>query len=458
MDKIKTTHRFDWTRRPVFRDPERYSPERFNRISEYHTGRLRHALLGIAGSGIIYGFDIETDTNRCCHVKKGAINIGCGLAIDECGRILFWPGGWVGIDRLAGNTPEGTGAYTLFVHYAERPSNFENHCGCDKDDAAWIEEGVVFSLQEKCQSSCEDCPEHCNHCVSTDSYVCGRTGSDDNGIPMAKELAGICKDPGELCHVGCGDWLYDFDSGLPLACVELCHPDSGGKYPGGEGCGTAIEFCCTEPVVCTQRNYVYRNPLLYELIKGCHYDLAHIAELNFHQLLRSDWDDAVPFVEFAKCLRDGLTVTFTKPIMKSTLTPASVFVTAIVREQDSFFQDVLRLPTESFTYSGERDGFVDGVTLNVPEPWIRNQLESELSRFNYGAIIEYTVRCAMLRDECGCMPDARPLDMGNDCLEKCPTDKPAQQMPGNDFVVAFCIDRIRVASSKGDDDKKEQAY
>jgi len=446
MEKTNTQH-FDWTKRPIFRDPERYSHERFNRISEFYSGRLRQALLGIAGSGIIYGFEIETDSNHCCHVKKGAINIGCGLAIDECGRMLSWPGGWVNMDQLAGNPPDCTGEYTLLVHYAEQHSSAEDHCGCDKEDAAWIKEGVLFSLKKNCQDCHDDCPEHSEKCVSTNSFVCGRTGSDDNGIPMAKELDGICKEPGELCHVGCGDWYYDFDSGMSLACVEVC--DSVSK---DNDCDSKFEFCCTEPKVCEHRSYVYRNPLLYELIKGCHYELVRITKLSFEELLRRDWDDAVPFSEFADYLRKGLAVSFSKPIKKSTLTPASVFVSAIVREQDSFFTDVLRLPTESFTYQGEKNGFVDGVMLNFPEAWIRNQLESELSRFNFGAIIEFTVRCSMLRDECGCMPDARPLDINNDCDDKCSTDKPAQEMPGNDFVVAVCIDRKRVADSKSDDE------
>ena len=453
MDQTKSTHRFDWTQRPVFRDPERYSPERFNRISEYHSGRLRHALLGIAGSGVVYGFAIETDAQGCCHVRKGAIYIGCGLAIDVCGRMLFWPGGWIGIGQLAGNPPDTAGIYTLLVHYAERPVSVDNHRGCDRDDAAWVEEGVVFSLQKDCCARDEDCPKHCEPCVSCNAYVCGRTGFDDNGIPVDEELACICKQPGKLCHVACGDWLYDFDRGMELACVELCRSESKGRE-----CNGLLEFCCSEPLVCGQREYVYRNPLLYELIKGCHYDLARIARLNFEAWLRRDWDDAVPFEDFARLVRAGLTVYFTKPIRKSTLTPASVFVTAVVREQDSFFNDVLRLPTESLTYHGEEDGCVEGVTLNFPEPWISNQLQSELSRFNFGSIIEFTVRCAMLRDKCGCMPDARPLALDEDCDRDCPPDKSAQQMPGNDFVVAFCVERKSVGSPKNDYDQAQQVY
>ena len=452
MDR-HTRHRVDWTKRPVFRDPERYSPERFNRISEYQDGRLRHALLGIAGCGIVYGFDVETDDEGCCRVKRGAIKITCGLAIDECGRMLYWPGGWVSISDLAGNPPDEPGRYTLFVHYAERSHSADGQCGCDKDDAAWVEEGVVFSLGKGCEPVCDGCPDHCRECISTNDYVCGRTGSNDNGVPVDIYLPNICREPGELCHVGCGDWLYDADSALSLACVAICRDEGDLKNPD-----RPLEFCCNEPRICRFRKYVYRNPLLYELVQGCHYDLARIERLNFEMWLRRDWDDAVPFHEFARLMQSGLSVYFTKPIRKSTITPASVFVTAVVREQDSFFNDVLRLPVDDFTWHDEDGDFVRGVTLHFPKRWIVNQLDSELSRFNFGAIIEFTVRCAMLRDECGCMPDAHPLVWAEDRRGTCPTDKPAQQMPGDDFVVAFCVDRKRVERSKDYEDEQAQAY
>lgn len=452
MDTTMSRNSVPWTKRPIFRDPERYSPERFNRISEYQAGRLRHALLGIAGCGIVYGFDVETDDDGCCRVRKGAIRITCGLAIDDCGRMLYWPGGWVAIGELAGTPPDEQGRYTLYVHYAERGHTADDQCGCDPEDAAWVEESVVFSLKKGCEPECGVCPEHCRDCVSTNDYVCGRTGSNDNGIPVDECLPGICKEPGKLCHVGCGDWLYDADSGLALACVAICQEEGDIKNPD-----RPVEFCCTEPHICKFRRYVYRNPLLFELIQGCHYDLARVARLNFESWLRRDWDDAVPFNEFARLMHGGLNVRFSRPIRKSTITPASIFVTAVVREQDSFFNDVLRVPIDYFTYDDESDGFVRGATLHFPQRWMINQLDSELSRFNFGAIVEFTVRCSMLRDDCGCMPDARPLVWDGDSRGKCPVDKPAQQMPGDDFVVAFCVDRKRVDTSKDYENDSKQA-
>ncbi|MEM6807832.1 MAG: hypothetical protein AAF350_02100 [Pseudomonadota bacterium] len=451
MDNTKHRHRSDWTKRPIFRDPERYSPERFNRISEYHSGRFRHALLGIAGTGIVYGYDVETDEEGCCRVQKGAVYITCGLAIDACGRMLYWPGGWVGLDAIAGHRPEEPGPYTLRVHYAERRWGHDDQCGCDREEAAWVEEGVAFSLEPGCGPACDGCPEYCGECISTNTYVCGRTGSNDNAVPVDPYLGNICKEPGQLCHVGCGDWLYDADMGLDLACVGIC------ERPVNPKLGyTELEFCCDEPKICSVRRYVYRNPLLYELIQGCHYDLARIRELNFEMWLRNSFEDPVQFTEFSRIVREGLTVHFTKPIAKATLTPASVFVTAVVREQDSFFNDVLRLPTSSFEFHDEQGDYAGGVTLHFQDAWLKNQLDSDLSRFNFGGTVEFTVRCAMLEDECGCMPDAQPLRRNRGRRGDCPLDKPAQQMPGDDFVVAFCVAARPVTPPKKEEDEKRQ--
>ena len=64
----------------------------------------------------------------------------------------------------------------------------------------------------------------------------------------------------------------------------------------------------------------------------------------------------------------------------------------------------------------------------------------------------------MLQDECGCMPDARPIQRLNRCDDHCPTDKLAQQMPGGDFVVAFCVEGQSSKTSKYDDEQQVSNY
>ncbi len=426
----------DWMERPVFRDHQRLTPERLNRMHENHATRMRHALLGLAGPGVIYGYAIETDDERKCKMKNGSIYISCGLAIDCHGRQLYWPGGWIDVNDLGGEKPKCDGRYTLWVHYAERKASGYGHNDCNGDEADWIGEGVVFTLTQECKPVTQQCPDHCGECISPTDYVCGRLGGDEVVIPPDEYLHKLCEHPGKLCVVGCDDWLYDPDAGLPLACVAICDL-TGGRMD----CDPEYGFCPDEPYVCDNRPYVYRNPLLYELIRGCHTDLACVEKLSFEDWLTHGWDNPLPWDVFATGIKGGMNVWFSKPIEKKTLHRTSVFVTAIVQEYATLFQDCLRLPVQAMPMLDANDDFARGVRLEFHSRWLDRQVDDEPSRFASGAIIEFTVRGAMLRDKCGCMLDARPLGF--------PKHKPGQAMPGDDFVVTFCVAPRPPAEQKG---------
>lgn len=419
----------DWTERPVFQHGQRLTPERLNRIHEHFTGRMRHALLGIAGPGVVYGFQIETDDDGKCRRRDGKIYVSCGLALDRFGRQLLWKGGWLSVDDTCGVPPECEGRYTLSAHYAEFSSSGDEHCGCDESDADWIQEGVVFTLTPGCERVNCDCPDHCEDCISLCDYVCSRLGSDERGIPVDEHLRNLCKKPGELCNVGCDDWRFDYGAGLPLACIRICRSERDLK-----DCGPEYEFCDDRVDVCGFRQHVYRNSLLFELIKGCHVDLGRVADVSFRPWVERGVNDPVSWQDFADAMRNGVTVTFDRPVATRTLHKASIFMTAIIREKGSFFSDVQRFPVERMVFIDEQNGFARGVELQFNSNWIDIQLGLEISRFNCDApsLIELTVRCAMLRDVCECMFDGRPFDISN--------DKPGQEMPGDDFVVAFCVE------------------
>ena len=72
-----------WARRPHFRKGQKLTAERFNRLYELQAHRLRQALLGVAGAGVVYGFDNRRDRHSgyCAIDDHGRIEIGCGLAI-----------------------------------------------------------------------------------------------------------------------------------------------------------------------------------------------------------------------------------------------------------------------------------------------------------------------------------------------------------------------------------------
>ena len=182
------SHHFEWTERPVFRDDQRLTPERLNRIHEHYAGRMRHALLGIAGPGVVYGFTLRTDEDGNCEIRDGCVHITCGLAFDCFGRQLYWPGGRVCIDDLCGEPPECPGSYTVWVHYAERTSSGDSRCGCEDYDADWVHEGVRFTLTRNCERINCDCPRHCKECVTLCQYICARLGSHKGGVPEDEHL------------------------------------------------------------------------------------------------------------------------------------------------------------------------------------------------------------------------------------------------------------------------------
>lgn len=443
MDHKDHAQNPNWTERPLFRDNQRLTPERLNRVHDHHAARLRMALLGLAGTGVIYGFDIATDKDHKCKIKDGRVKIGCGLAIDCHGRQLYWPGGWIDVDELCGEPPTCAGEYTLSVYYAERRMGSDGRCGCSEDETEWVEEGVVFSLRKDCSPACDVCPEHCCECIDICDYVCGRTGAEDNCVPVDECLTNLCEDPPGLCAVGCKDWLYDDGAGLPLVCVEICD-----LTQGAIGCDPKFGFCPCEPEVCHYRSYVYRNPVLYELIRGCHIDLGRVESLSFKGWLNYSEENPLPWADFKTGIKNGLKVHFTKPIQTKTLNKSSLIFTALIQEYESLFLDTLRMPIDTIEMLYEENDCAKGVNIRFDQDWLKRQVDSVErwpSKFNTGAIIEFTARGAMLRDKCDCMLDGRPLDI--------PDGKPGQEMPGDDFVVSFCVAPKPHSKPKGGDDE-----
>jgi hypothetical protein len=323
------------------------------------------------------------------------------------------------------------GEYTLRIHYAEHRPEGPGFCGCRDGEGDWVTERVVFTVERGCDALEPECPPLPEKCVSLTEYVCGRLGAGTDIEPA--ELKGLCEDPGELHPAGCDDVSYDPCSGIALACVSIVEVTNWKKE-----CGSRFAFGPDTPKVCAYRPYVYRNPLLFELIRGCHVDLARVKTVRPNEWINLPWDAPLPWLAFDTAIKRGPQVWFTKPILKQTLDPRSVFMTAIVREQDSSFRDVLRIPADIVPLQEDgRDAVLNehaaGIRFKVSQDWLRMQIESELSRFDFGATIELTIRGALLRDKCGNVLDGRPLTS--------PPERHGIAMPGDDFVVAFRVQR-----------------
>ncbi|MEE8056672.1 MAG: hypothetical protein V3T17_02370 [Pseudomonadales bacterium] len=465
MSQQRETCAQEWTQRPVFQRDQRLTPDRLNRIHQHQSKRLSQLILGLAGTGVVYGFalkthgDTDSENNSSehyghCVCEQGKIYIGCGLAIDCYGRALYWHGGWVGIEDLGGALPECPGNHTLYVHYAERAYDVDQHCGCDESAVDWVEEGVVFTLSTECTPQPHQCPD-CPPCIERDGYICERLGATDhNAVDPPECLPNICEMAPEPCATAPCDWLYSASTGVSLACV--CVAETRAAETHATHCGPGFEFCSVDPQVCHHREYVYRNPLLFELIQGCDKHLARVESLSIEDWLQDSWNHPIQWRAFSSRIKqDGISIGFSKPIATNTLNPGSLFITAVVREQNPMFKDVLRLPISEIHFLDQHGDYAKGVRLQFSDLWIANQIDSELSRFNFPFSIELTVRGAHLRDECGDMLDARPLHF--------PENKKAQDMPGDDFVVTFCVEPKTISSSKpgshdDDPDRADDQY
>jgi hypothetical protein len=81
----------------------------------------------------------------------------------------------------------------------------------------------------------------------------------------------------------------------------------------------------------------------------------------------------------------------------------------------------------------EEGDTVRGVRLVPDSDWLAAEVTGRRSTIFRGARFEVTIRGQLLRDACGRMLDARPLDI--------PLAERGQERPGGDFVSAFRIAR-----------------
>lgn len=434
----------EWTKRPHFAPGQRLSAEALNAIMGDELRRERLTRVALHGYGVVFGYgftrqdaayspaDPSHDDCGCSDrdhrrlkLTDHRIEIACGLILDRHGRDLYWPGGQLGVHDLVGPDPDQAGCYVLKAHYAERhhpPAG----CGpCPTDHVQWIGQGVVFTL-----AWCKECPK-CEHhpkcppanCTTLCDYVCERTGSEYGVIPPARDLETICAEPGQLCESRCGRWWYDAEAGVPIACVHV-------QSVVPEHCGPKYGFRDDPPEICSVRPFVYRTPLLYELIRGCHIDLARVERLSWKVNQQISWDEFTELFDPQKS--KGFQIFFTKPIRNATLHPASIFLSAVVQEHRAGYFETARIPLK-VEYLNSNGDFASGVRLVLHPDWVRNEVEDEDSWLDRGASIELTIRGQLLRDECGRMLDARSFDVADKWS--------GQNNPGGDFVAFFRVAR-----------------
>jgi hypothetical protein len=411
--------------RPYFAPNQQLTAQQLNAIIDDELRRQRLLTRALHGSGIVFGYAL-TDEKGELAIKDHCIDISCGLIIDRHGRDLYWPGGPLCVRDIVNKQPDHDAWYVLQAHYAQRYDPPEGCGPCPSDAVQWIKEKVVFTLSPWCPEANWDCPQlPQDECITLRDYVCGRTGSEPGPVPRADDLKWACSEPGPLCETPCGEWKYDREAGIPIACVWVCD-----VRPKDVECGPMYGFCPCVPKVCEVRPYVYRTPLLFELARDCHVDLPRVRDLTWKDWLMRDWSCTIPCHQFVARLQSethGFEICFTKPIAISTLHPASIILVASTLDEDEgFFSKDRRIPLKCIKPLDQpREGYTTRVRL-VPFSHCIGEIKSSLRE---GALIELTIRGQMLRDECGRMLDARPLDIGSKYA--------GQSCAGGDFVVVF---------------------
>ena len=431
-----------WSSRPAFRPRQLLTAEQLNAGLEDDLLREHLVNRAMHGFGVVEGFGLTVGADGKLDLTKDCLELSGGLAFDRYGRMLFWKGGRVGIHDLVGRPPDTKGPYTLLAHYAARPPSDDECHPIAGPGALWRREGVAFSLHPGCHQVSRECTDHPpGSCISHDHYLARRTGGDPGDDPhdvqVSADLGWLLTEPGPpTCPAGPGHWYYDerTDVAVPLACLTIADLADPSAQPP---CPPRYGFTDDRPRVDDVRPYAYRNPLLYELIRGCDVELPRIKSISWHDWIEQGWDHRVPWPDFAARISnpdEQLTIRFTRPIKVETLHSGSVFLTALTQEQDSDYWIPRRPPTRVHPLE-ENDGLAPAVRLEPTDDWLAAEVNGRRSSLFGGARFELTVRGQLLRDKCGRTLDARPVDI--------PSGERGQARPGDDFVAVFRVARRR---------------
>lgn len=419
-----------WSARPNFRPRQMLTAHQLNAGITDEVLRERLLNRAVHGYGVVVGLGLVVDEDGNLVVERGCVELTGGLALDRHGRILYWKGGHIGPSDIVGESPAAAGRYTLSAHFATHPPEADGCLPFAGEGAQWWKEGVVFTLRPECEPVNRCCADHPDGaCIGHDAYVCRRTGArpgpDPWSVPVSPDVDWVLAEPGDLCATGLDGWRYDPDPEVcvPIACVEICDL-------ADPGCEPRYGFATETPDVCAVRPFVYRNPLLYELVKGCDMGLPRVQEISWQDWIDQGWRERIPWAEFAERIAEGLEIRFTQPIMTPTIHHASIFVTALTQEEDADYWASRTLPTR-FVALDEEGDTVRGVRLMPNTDWLEAEVTGRRSSLYGGARFEVTIRGQLLRDACGRMLDARSLDTA-------PHER-GHERPGGDFVSAFRV-------------------
>jgi hypothetical protein len=477
---------------------KRLTADSFRVEQSYLLERRRLLNRAIHGWGVVYGYALKPAPAKDGYTedKSGRLEIGPGLALDECGReLLHTRTTLLSFDEVIlldgkgarmPRPPDGSfeslaeqkhaeqkheekrprACWLLSAHYTEQaagPVRVNDPCSCERHEWDQVCETVRFSLR---LVDCEDC------CAAFDcELTCGcGTGPccDDHSekrpeeptkqssaqsesskqpkTPMNPVYRGGCQclceyltglsdvECGGLCEIDdpCAHIRADLRHGVPLACVRLCE---------GE-CDTWLFDSWIE--ACGPRRLVKRNDALFDLIRGC--DLTRISAIGWADWHRSKtlirWDDFKASFGSETPPNGGLNVTsnywveFSRPVREDTVRADCFSMTVFVDEDEAGWDVARRVPimdVEKWAPPGTPAGFVTRARLVVDAGWVDDAIESRKTIFNReAAAVEIEVRGDFIVDCNGQTIDANAVG-----LSPAPT---GNGTPGGTFFSSFHVE------------------
>ncbi len=487
---------------------KRLTADSFRVEQSYALERRRLLNRAIHGWGVVYGYALKPAPAQDGHTQDqwGRLQIGPGLALDECGRELLltrstllgfgdatlFDGKGARIER----PPEGSyqpravqrkdgderpqACWLLSVHYAEQlvgPAKVNDPCRCERDEWDHVCETVRFSLRRvNCGACCAafDCglkcgcgtgpccgekaemrsaqapqapknPVHRGGCQCLCEYL---TGLSDTECGDLRELDEPCAHiRADLCH------------GVPLACVSLREGECDGEW--------LFERWFD---ACGPRRLVKSNDVLFDLIRGC--DLTRISAIGWADWHRSrklvEWDDFE--ASFGSLIQSDLDrmrksrdrresfpvvalkywVEFSRPVRQDTVRADCFSMTVLGEEDEGGWTGTYRVPilkAETSAPSGTPPGLVTRATLVLDGRWLYDAVMGSKTIFDEDPVtVEIEIRGDLIVDCNG-----QTIDANAHGLFPAPT---GNGTPGGTFFSSFQVqprfDKYRVADDSAE--------
>jgi hypothetical protein len=389
---------------------KRLTPDMFRTEQRYLNERRRMLNRAVHGWGVVYGFPMEfvDSTPNQRNGPTGSVDIGAGLALDQCGRELVETGRRLTLDQLivlddalqqtslgdllsgAPSTAKG-GAQSkapqqaspkaicalITAHYAEQSLDavrLTDACRCERHEWDHVCETVRYSLrivdcEECCRAwECELCcrcghgaccePHERERVPKTQAYVPEKQGHPPETPASCETLPfkrGGCRCLCDhLMHLHPGDDCDGRPCEIEEACGRHVRVDVRHGVPlacvrlGPDACQawTIVEMVDD----CGPRRLVKRNDLLFDLIRGC--DLTRIVDIGW------PWHRAqspISFEDFQAAfgtrgydqdeyVSRDFWVRFSKPVRASTLDEDCFAMLVISGEREGKWWQAMRVP------------------------------------------------------------------------------------------------------------------